>query len=85
MLQQLFAASKKNKQDDVKTLYQSLSKLSDAAVSLLNKKAKVGWTTRSHSATAVPVFAIGAGAERFTGWHDNTEVPLMLLDLALGK
>lgn len=85
MLQQLFAASKKNKQDDVKTLYQSLSKLSDAAVGLLNQKAKVGWTTRSHSATAVPVFAIGVGAERFTGWHDNTEVPLMLLDLALGK
>lgn len=83
MLQQLFQDSRKNKQDDVKTLYQHFSKLSDAAVSLLNKKAKVGWTTRSHTAAAVPVFAIGVGAERFTGWHDNTEVSQIILDIAL--
>lgn len=83
MLLQLFQDSRKNKQDDVKTLYQHFSKLSDAAVSLLNKKSKVGWTTRSHTAAAVPVFAIGVGAERFTGWHDNTEVPQIILDIAL--
>lgn len=25
-------------------------------------------------AAAVPIFAIGVGAERFTGWHDNSEI-----------
>ncbi len=83
MLQQLFADSRKHQQDDVKTLYQHFSKLADASVSLLNKKSKVGWTTRSHTAAAVPVFAIGVGAERFTGWHDNTEVPQIILDIVL--
>jgi alkaline phosphatase len=39
----------------------------------------VGWTTGSHSAAAVPVFAIGPGAELFTGWHDNSEVAPLIL------
>ena len=25
-------------------------------------------------AAAVQIFAIGVGAERFTGWHDNSEI-----------
>jgi alkaline phosphatase len=25
-------------------------------------------------AAAVPIFAIGVGSERFTGWHDNSEI-----------
>lgn len=85
VLQQIFQESKGNRQQDVKTLYQQLSKLADASVELLNRKAKVGWTTRSHSAAAVPVFAVGVGAERFTGWHDNTEVSKIMLDLVEGK
>ena len=85
MLQHLFQESKNKHQQDVKTLYQQLSKLADTSVELLNRKAKVGWTTRSHSAAAVPVFAIGVGAERFTGWHDNTEVSKIMLDLVEGK
>ena len=78
-LQQCFRDMMKNKSADQKTLYSSLSALSFKAVQLLNKKAKLGWTTRSHSASAVPVFAIGVGAERFSGWHDNSELmPLIL-------
>ena len=42
------------------------------------KKAHIGWTTRAHSAHAVPIFAIGKKAHLFSGWHDNTEiVPLI--------
>jgi alkaline phosphatase len=70
------ACAKKTK--DTKTMYKTINKLGDAGIALLNKKAHVGWTTRAHSAHAVPVFAIGIGAERFSGWHDNTElVPLI--------
>ena len=78
-LQKLFKAMLSNKSKDVETLYSSVSALSKQAVKLLDKKAHIGWTTSSHSAAAVPVFAIGVGAERFTGWHDNSEVmPLIL-------
>lgn len=62
-----------------KTLYQDIDVLGGTAVKIINRKAKLGWTTYSHSASPVPVFAIGRGAEQFSGWHDNSEIaPLML-------
>lgn len=72
-----------DEEKELKEVYKSAlkhkkNKLGEAGVALLNKKAHVGWTSRSHTAHAVPVFAIGAGAKVFTGWHDNTEiVPLL--------
>ncbi len=65
---------------ELKTLYKSAraKDFGDAGIALLNKKAHIGWTTRAHSAHVVPIFAIGPGAEIFSGWHDNTEiVPLI--------
>ena len=59
---------------DTKTMYKSINKLGDEGIALLNRKAHVGWTTRAHSAHAVPVFAIGQGAHSFSGWQDNTEI-----------
>lgn len=71
-----FARAKKSK--DTKTMYKTINALGDAGIALLNKKAHIGWTTRAHSAHVVPIFAIGPGAEIFSGWHDNTEiVPLI--------
>lgn len=75
----------KGKAKDTKTMYKNINKLGDAGVALLNKKAHIGWTTHAHSAHAVPVFAIGAGAEQFTGWHDNTEIAPMILKAATEK
>ena len=54
------------------------SKERKKVIKKINDKAHIGWTTHSHTAHAVPIFAIGAGAENFSGWHDNTEiVPLI--------
>ena len=78
-LRDAFAMLKKNK-GGVKTLYKKLNKLSDTAIRILNRKSKVGWTTGAHSAAAVPIFAIGAGAEHFTGWIDNTQIVPYLFD-----
>ena len=78
-LQECFRNMMKSKNSDKKTLYASLSAISDMAMGLLDKYAKLGWTTGSHSAAAVPIFAVGVGAERFSGWHDNGEImPLIL-------
>lgn len=71
-----FARAKKSK--DTKTMYKTINALGDVGIALLNQKAHIGWTTRAHSAHVVPIFAIGPGAEIFSGWHDNTEiVPLI--------
>ena len=77
-LHSLYKAACKGKTKDTKTMYKTINQLGDAGIALLNQKAHIGWTTRAHSAHAVPVFAIGANAHLFTGWHDNSDlVPLI--------
>ena len=61
-------------QASLKTLYADINALAAKAKELVNHKAGLGWTTHGHSATAVPVFAVGVGAERFTAWMDNSEI-----------
>ncbi len=73
-LHELYKKACKGKAKDTKNMYKSVNALGAAGISLLNKKAHVGWTTRAHSAHAVPIFAIGANAQLFTGWHDNTDI-----------
>ena len=78
VLKSLYKAACAKKGKDTKTMYKSINQLGDAGIRLINKKAHVGWTSHAHTAHAVPIFAIGVGAERFSGWHDNTEiVPLI--------
>ena len=77
-LKALYKAACKGKSKDTKTMYKTINKLGDAGIALLNKKAHIGWTTYAHSAHVVPIFSIGVNADKFSGWHDNTEiVPLM--------
>ena len=44
------------------------------AVKILNRKAMIQWASGGHSAGAGPVYAIGVGAEKFSGISDNTEI-----------
>ena len=57
-----------------KTLYNDISELGGLAIEIYDKIGRVGWTSTGHTAANVPVFAIGVGAERFTGWYENTEI-----------
>ncbi len=61
-------------QESLKTLYADINALAAKAKEMVNHKAGLGWTTHSHTATAVPIFAVGVGAERFTGWMDNSDI-----------
>ena len=72
-------------QDVVKTLYKDLNALAAKALAILNKKSRLGWTSGGHTASAVPVFAIGVGAERFTGWHDNSEIAPLIYQVTQSK
>jgi alkaline phosphatase len=62
------------KQSSVKTLYEDINLLAARAIAILSHKAGIGWVGENHTASAVPIFAIGAGSERFTGWKDNSEI-----------
>lgn len=56
--------------------------LTVTAIRLLNHKAGIGWTTGSHTAVPVPVFAIGRGAIEFSGFYDNTDVAKKIIKIA---
>lgn len=56
-------------------------RLAQVAVGLLNEIARIGWTTSAHTAGYVPLFAIGVGAERFTGLMDNTDIPKRIAEV----
>ena len=65
----------KNKVVFEESLYSRTEPLAAAARKVMSQIAMVGWTSSSHTAGYVPVFAIGAGADLFTGKMDNTEIP----------
>lgn len=81
-LHDLYNKAVAHKDGKVKTLYKTMNELGSTAIGLLNAKAHLGWTSYDHTGHAVPVFAIGVGAGRFTGWHDNTEIAPLILKAA---
>lgn len=73
-LKELYEKACKGKAKNDENLYKSVNALGKKGITLINKKARVGWTSSGHTAHAVPVFAIGVNAELFTGWKDNTDL-----------
>ena len=67
---------------DTRTLYQSENVIARTAKTLINKKAMIGWQSGGHSNGYVPVFAIGVGAELFSGRIDNTDIPRKIASIA---
>ena len=62
--------------------YFEVDKLTDEAASIMAEAAEIHFGVGCHSASYVPVFAIGAGAQQFTGQIDNTDIPLKIKKLA---
>ena len=62
--------------------YYKVDKMSDEATKIISEVAQISWGTGSHSGGYVPVFAIGVGAELFTGQMDNTEIPMKIKKVA---
>lgn len=65
----------KGSDNNLKTKYGNGCPLASTAIGLLNRRAGIGWTSFSHTASKVPVHAIGAGHELFKGEMDNTDIP----------
>lgn len=60
---------------DQQTLYANFNAFAVEVFRIFNAAAGLAFTTTGHSATPVPVYAIGCGAERFAGFTDNTDIP----------
>ena len=65
-----------------KNLYAENSQLASEAIRILDAVAMVGWTSGGHSAGVVPVYAIGAGSQLFSGKLDNTDIPKKIAEAA---
>lgn len=55
--------------------------LARAAISIVDRRAGVGWATSSHTAIPVPVYAWGAGSGMFAGRQDNVDLPRKIREL----
>ena len=64
------------------SLYENNEPMAGEAKRIIDKKSNIGWTSGSHSAGYVPVFAIGVGADAFKGQVDNTEIPVKMAEIA---
>lgn len=88
-LKEAFARSmkgdvEKSKAKEDYLLYGGYEPLTMTITHLANQRAGLGWTTYSHTAVPVPVFAVGAGQGLFNGYYDNTDVQKKIL-LAMKK
>ena len=78
-LQEAYKKAVSHNSSGMKTMYKDINEIGALAVRMLNDKSKIGWTTHAHSAHAVPIFAVGVGASRFSGWHDNSDIAKLIL------
>ncbi|CAH2214585.1 alkaline phosphatase [Tepidibacter aestuarii] len=67
-------------QKDEKT-YGSYNPVAIATTHILSKRANAYWTTFAHSATQIPMSAIGVNAQAFEGFKDNTEIAKTMAEI----
>ncbi len=67
---------------DIAKRESKLTSLATRAKQMVNSKALLSWAGPNHSASFVPLFAIGAGAENFNGVIDNTDIPKIIKKIA---
>ena len=84
-LQRAYDNMMSGKDNGSKSMYADESAFGNLAKSILNRNAKLGWTSGAHTNGYVPVFAIGAGAEAFHGRINNTDIPKIIGKVAAYK
>lgn len=65
----------------VESEYQKDEAVAAEAKKIINEIALVDWVSKGHSASFVPVFALGAGAEDFQSRTDNAEIPRKIAEI----
>ncbi|GIO23796.1 alkaline phosphatase [Oceanobacillus sp. J11TS1] len=49
---------------------------------IISTKTNIGWTSTNHTGVDIPVYAYGPGADNFSGFHDNTDLPKIIAETA---
>jgi alkaline phosphatase len=80
LLKKIFMASVYGMETEM-GVYGIDSDFMDAVLNILAARAGVSWASASHTCINVPVYAIGQGAEKFSGYIDNTDIPRMIGEL----
>ncbi|MDE7119828.1 MAG: alkaline phosphatase, partial [Muribaculaceae bacterium] len=81
-LKEALAHSYGSERELAESEYQKVVPLATEAKEILNSIALVGWGSGGHSASLVPVFAVGVGAERFAARTDNAAIPGIIATVA---
>lgn len=63
---------------DQATLYNNFNQFAVTIFDILNRHMGIGWTTNSHTANLVPVYAIGCGADYFRAMINNSDIPSII-------
>lgn len=67
-------------EERTKTYYKFYSPLVMTVFRILQDHYGLGFTTGNHSGNMVPVYAVGAGAEKFAGFYDNIDIPVKIME-----
>lgn len=67
---------------DIAKRESKLTSIATRAKQMVNHKALLSWAGPNHSASFVPLFAIGAGSQQFGGVIDNTDIPKIIKKVA---
>ncbi len=70
---------------DQETLYANFNAFSVEVFRVFNDATGLVFTTSGHSGNPVPVFAVGCGAEQFSGFNNNIDLPRRILSIAQGN
>ena len=73
--------AKKGRKDDEAYDAKKISRLPTAVKNIFSHKCGIGWSSGAHTALPVLTTAEGPGAERFTGFLDNTDISKILKNL----
>lgn len=66
---------------DLGIIYGVHDKFTVTITEILANKAGINWSSKAHTASPVPVFAMGQGAMLFTGYYDNTDIAKKIMQL----
>lgn len=65
-----------------KTVSSGIDELTYACAYVIDENTGIGWQSGGHSNGYVGVYAVGVGADQFTGRFDNTEIPKRIMKAA---
>ncbi|RLL45478.1 alkaline phosphatase [Oceanobacillus piezotolerans] len=48
---------------------------------IVSDYATIGWSSTNHTGADIPLYVYGPNADKFVGFHDNTDLPKMIADV----